>query len=105
MSKPKTNWLTKLCRLLGRFSIKISCTENKDNNGRYDGNHIALSTMLGVTSVMLGVLSLVLHNSNCQVLEISTFCCSCKCRKKGRADTQKNATDENDDSDDDLVVV
>ena len=66
---------------------------------------IALSTMLGVTSVMLGVLSLVLHNSNCQVLEISTFCCSCRCRKKGRPDTQKNASHEDDDSDDDESVV
>ena len=66
---------------------------------------IAISTMLGVTSVMLGVLSLVLHNSNCQVLEISTFCCSCKCRKKGQDDTQNNASHEDDDSNDDSVVV
>ena len=62
---------------------------------------IALSTMLGVTSVMLGVLSLVLHNSNCTILEISTWCCSCKCRKRG---TKRKATLQ-DDSDDDSVVV
>ena len=64
---------------------------------------IALSTMLGVTSVMLGVLSLVLHNSNCTILEIQTLCCSCKCRKRGAKRKRVEAM-QDDDSDDSVVV-
>ena len=59
-----------------------------------DAATVSLSVVLGCVSVGLGALSLVIHNSVCDTVQLQWCGMHCMCRKGSRAGTRHEPKDE-----------